>query len=88
MDGDTIRTKTNNHGGILGGITSGMPLIFKAAVKPTPSIGLEQDSVSLSKRQNEKLQIHGRHDPCIVPRAVPCIEAAAAVALCDILLES
>ncbi len=86
MDGDTVRTKTNNHGGILGGITTGMPLIFKAAIKPTSSIGIEQDSVSLSKRENVKLTIQGRHDPCIVPRAVPVVEAAAAVAICDILL--
>lgn len=86
MDGDTVRTKTNNHGGILGGITTGMPLVFKAAIKPTSSIGIEQDSVSLSKRENVKLTIEGRHDPCIVPRAVPVVEAAAAIAVCDILL--
>ncbi|MFH1512794.1 MAG: chorismate synthase [Bacillota bacterium] len=88
MDGDSVKTKTNSHGGILGGLTSGMPLIFRAAFKPTPSIALEQDSVSLSGHRDVKLQVHGRHDPCVVPRAVPCVEAAAAVALCDILLES
>jgi chorismate synthase len=88
MDGDAVRTKTNNHGGILGGITTGMPLIFRAAFKPTSSIGIEQDSVSLSKRENVKLTIEGRHDPCIVPRAVPVVEAAAAVAVCDILLNN
>jgi len=87
-DGKTVRTKTNNHGGILGGITSGMPLVFRAAIKPTPSISLEQDSVSLSKMENSKLTIKGRHDPCIVPRAVPCIEAAAAIAAMDALLEN
>ncbi len=86
MDGDDVHTKTNNHGGILGGITTGMPLLFKAAFKPTSSIGMEQDSVSLSKRENVKLTIEGRHDPCIVPRAVPVVEAAAAIAVCDILL--
>jgi len=86
MDGDAIRTKTNNHGGILGGITTGMPLIFRAVIKPTPSIAMEQDSVSLSRRENVKLSIRGRHDPCIVPRAIPCVEAAAAIAICDILL--
>lgn len=88
MQGDTVRTQTNNHGGILGGITSGMPILFQAAVKPTPSIAIEQDSISLSQRKNVKLSIQGRHDPCIVPRAVPCVEAAAAIALCDTLLES
>ncbi|HPF88684.1 MAG TPA: chorismate synthase [Candidatus Limiplasma sp.] len=87
MDNGSIRTQTNNHGGILGGITSGMPLVFQAAVKPTPSIAMEQDSVSLSQHKNVKLQIQGRHDPCIVPRAVPCMEAAAAIAVCDALLE-
>jgi chorismate synthase len=84
----TVRTRTNHHGGILGGITSGMPLVFRAAVKPTPSIGLEQDSIDLTSGQNTKLTVTGRHDPCIVPRAVPCMEAAAAVAIYDALLES
>jgi len=81
-----VRTKTNHHGGILGGITSGMPLIFRAAVKPTPSIALEQDSISLSRGENQPLTIHGRHDPCIVPRAVPVMEAAAAAAIYDAYL--
>lgn len=88
MEGDQIRTKTNHAGGILGGITTGMPLLFRAAVKPTPSIGQTQDSVSFSRRVNTKLEIHGRHDPCIVPRAVPCVEAAAAIAVYDALLEA
>jgi len=87
IENDTIKTRTNNHGGILGGITSGMPVIFRVAFKPTPSIELEQDSVSLSKRENVKLVISGRHDPCIVPRAVPCVEAAAAIALYDALMD-
>ena len=82
-----IKTRTNNHGGILGGITSGMPLIFRVAVKPTPSIAMEQDSVSLSEMKPVKLKIEGRHDPCIVPRAVPCVEAAAAIAIYDALLD-
>ncbi|HOP11635.1 MAG TPA: chorismate synthase [Oscillospiraceae bacterium] len=83
VDGEQIRTKTNNHGGILGGITSGMPLIFRAAIKPTPSIVLPQQTVSLSTHTEKELQIRGRHDPCIVPRAVPVIEAAAALAVFD-----
>lgn len=84
-DGKII-TATNNCGGILGGITDGMPLIFRAAFKPTPSIGKQQQSVSLSKMENRTLEVKGRHDPCIVPRAVPVVEAAAAIALMDRLL--
>lgn len=88
MEGDRVITTTNHSGGILGGITSGMPLIFRAAVKPTPSIAREQESVSLSQRENRSLVIRGRHDPCIVPRAVPVVEAAAAIAVMDLLLGS
>lgn len=85
-DGKVV-TKTNHCGGILGGMTDGMPLIFRAAMKPTPSIGKEQDSVSLSKMENVKLTIKGRHDPCVVPRAVPVFEAACALAIMDMLLD-
>lgn len=88
MDGDQIKTQTNHCGGILGGITDGMPLIFRAAIKPTPSIAKPQHSVSLSRRENVTLEIHGRHDPCIAPRAVPCMEAALAIALVDAMQES
>lgn len=84
-DGSRITTKTNNAGGILGGMTSGMPLIFRAAVKPTPSIALEQDTVSLSRMENVKIVVGGRHDPCIIPRAVPVFEAAAALAIFDLM---
>ena len=81
----TVKTKTNHHGGSLGGISSGMPLVFRAAFKPTPSISMEQDTISISKRENDKLAVVGRHDPCIVPRAVPVVEAATAVAILDLL---
>ena len=87
-DGKKIFTTTNNHGGILGGISSGMPIIFRVAFKPTPSISIEQDSVNLQTMKNTKLKIDGRHDPCIVPRAVPVVETACAIAILDALLDS
>jgi len=86
-DGEVVKTRSNHHGGILGGISSGMPLVFRAAIKPTPSIGKAQESVSLSKKTQDHVTVSGRHDPCIVPRAVPCIEAAAAIAVYDAILE-
>ena len=88
MQNGKVVTKTNNCGGILGGITDGMPIVFKAAVKPTPSIAKEQGTVDLLTGENAKLKIVGRHDPCIVHRAVPCIEAAAAIAVYDALIEA
>ena len=78
-----IVTRTNHAGGILGGITTGMPLTFRAAFKPTPSIALEQQSVNLNTLENTRVTVGGRHDPCIVPRAVPGVEAAAAIAVYD-----
>lgn len=87
IDG-TVRTKTNYAGGILGGITNGMPLVFSVAIKPTPSIAIKQSSISIQDMTEKILQVQGRHDPCIVPRAVPVIEAAAAIAIFDALLSA
>ncbi len=81
-----IVTKTNHAGGILGGITTGMPVVFRTAIKPTPSIAMEQDSVHISTLEPTKLRVQGRHDPCIVPRAVPVVEAAASIAIFDAIL--
>ena len=86
INNGTIRTENNRAGGILGGITNGMPLVFQTAIKPTPSISKAQKSISLSSMKEEILEIKGRHDPCIVPRAVPVVEAAAAIAVFDALL--
>lgn len=83
-DGKLV-TETNHAGGILGGITNGMPLVFRLAVKPTPSIAKQQQTVSLSKKQVEELVVTGRHDPCIVPRAVPVVEAVTALTILDLL---
>ena len=81
-----VATETNNCGGILGGITDGMPILFRAAFKPTSSIYLPQRSVNIETLEETPLQIRGRHDPCIVLRAVPCVEAAAAIAIYDAFL--
>lgn len=85
-DGEKVLTKTNNHGGILGGISSGMPIIFRVAFKPTPSIGLTQTTLNMLTGEVEPLNIGGRHDPCIVKRAVPAVESAAALAIADFML--
>lgn len=81
-----VVTKSNNCGGILGGISDGMPLVFRAAVKPTPSIAAEQLTLNMKTMEETALHVPGRHDPCVVPRAVPCVEAAAAIAAYDALL--
>lgn len=86
-DGKVV-TNTNNHGGILGGISSGMPIVFRVAFKPTPSIFREQNSVDFKTLTEEKLLIKGRHDPCVVPRAVPCVESALNIALLGALLNN
>ena len=78
---------TNHAGGILGGLSTGAPVVFRVAFKPTPSIAKEQDSVDLATGEAVKLVVKGRHDPCVVLRAVPCVEAAAAIAVYDALLE-
>jgi len=87
MEDGKVRAESNHAGGILGGITTGMPVVLRAGFKPTPSIGREQRTVSLSGRAEAPLTIHGRHDPCIAHRAVPVVEAVTAAVLLDLLLE-
>ncbi len=85
---DGVAFESNRHGGALGGITSGAPIVVRVAFKPTPSIARPQRSVSLSRGEDAELVIEGRHDPCVVPRAVPAVEAAAACALLDMMLDA
>ncbi len=87
VESGIISHTANRHGGILGGISSGMPIVFRVAFKPTPSIAQQQSTVDYRKAENAVLQIRGRHDPCIVPRAVPCVEACLAIALMDAMME-
>jgi len=86
MQEGLFRTKTNNAGGILGGITNGMPIDVRVAFKPTPSIGQEQQTVDVESLEEKTIAIEGRHDPCIIPRALPVVEAAMAITLLDLLL--
>ncbi len=86
LDNNKVKTNSNNNGGVTGGLTTGMPLIFRVAIKPTPSVFTEQNSISFSKNENVKLQINGRHDPCILKRALPVVEAVCAFTLLDMIL--
>ncbi len=87
-DNTTIRTKTNHHGGALGGISTGMPILLRCAFKPTPSIAQTQQTVNLETKEEDVIAIEGRHDPCIVCRAVPVVESAVAISLLDQILEA
>lgn len=84
-DNGRVFTKTNNAGGILGGMASGMDIVYRVAVKPTPSISMRQNTIEYKERKNSIIEIKGRHDPCIVPRVLPCVEAASAIVIADFM---
>jgi len=85
IENGKVSTKTNNNGGINGGISNGMPIVFRVTIKPTPSIAKPQNTVDIERMENTTIQIEGRHDPCIVPRAVVVIECAAALCMLDLM---
>jgi chorismate synthase len=88
MIGGKVATLTNNAGGILGGVSSGMPIVVRIAVKPTPSIAKKQQTVNLSKMEDATMRVKGRHDPCVVPKAVPAAESAVAIVLADHMIRA
>lgn len=88
MTNGKVATSTDNAGGILGGLSNGMPIIIRVAIKPTPSISKEQKTVNISKMKNAALSVKGRHDPCVVPKAVPAVEAAVAITLADHMIRA
>jgi chorismate synthase len=88
MTNGKVATSTDNAGGILGGLSNGMPILMRVAIKPTPSISKEQKTVNLSSMENAALNIKGRHDPCVVPKAVPAVEAAVAITLADHMIRA
>ncbi|MDR0531469.1 MAG: chorismate synthase [Oscillospiraceae bacterium] len=88
LEGEQVRTATNHHGGVLGGVTTGMPLVFRIAIKPTPSIARTQTTVDFARNRETELAVGGRHDVCIVPRVVPVAEAVTACVLLDLLLDA
>ena len=85
FDNDEVKTKTNHSGGVNGGLSNGMPLVFNLAIKPTPSIALEQDTINLKTKENIKYSVHGRHDPAIIRRICPVVTSLLAIVLCDLL---